>query len=76
MIQRRRGGLATKSDTEARVGLCFTCRHARVIKTPRSTFWLCGLSATDPRFAKYPRLPVVACDGYARREDGTDPEEG
>jgi hypothetical protein len=26
------------------------------------------LSATDPRFSKYPRLPVLHCDGYERRE--------
>jgi hypothetical protein len=25
---------------------------------------LCGRSATDPRFPKYPRLPVVRCAGY------------
>ena len=47
-----------------RVGLCASCRHARRVETPRSTFWLCGLSATDPRFDKYPRLPVLECDGY------------
>ena len=27
---------------------------------------LCRLSLTDPRFPKYPRLPVVACLGYQR----------
>jgi hypothetical protein len=31
-----------------------------------SSFVLCRLAATDPRFAKYPRLPVVTCDGYSR----------
>ncbi len=49
------------------VGLCRTCIHARVIRTPRgSTFYLCRLSETDPRFAKYPRLPVVQCAGYTK----------
>ena len=57
-----------KSDTAARVGLCFGCRHARVVETPRSTFWLCRLSETDPRFDKYPRLPVLACDGHEPKE--------
>lgn len=48
------------------IGLCRTCRHAKVIATPRgSTFYLCRLSEADPRFAKYPRLPVVKCVGYA-----------
>jgi len=58
-------------DEKARVGLCFGCRHARIVSTPRSVFWLCELAASDPRFEKYPRLPVLACDGFeakARRE--------
>jgi 3-isopropylmalate/(R)-2-methylmalate dehydratase large subunit len=46
-------------------GLCATCRHARRITSARgSTFLRCGLAAVDPRFPKYPRLPVLACDGY------------
>jgi len=53
---------------EIRVGLCATCIHARVIRSDRgAVFYLCQLSATDPRFAKYPRLPVLACDGYRQR---------
>jgi len=28
---------------------------------------LCELSKTDPRFPKYPRLPVLACPGYELR---------
>ena len=51
-------------------GLCATCAHARTVVSGRaSTFWLCGLSATDPRFPKYPRLPVVSCPGYSARVD-------
>ena len=46
------------------VGLCRTCRHARQVPTPRALYWLCTLSETDARFEKYPRLPVLACDGY------------
>jgi len=47
------------------VGLCAACAHARPIVSGRgSTFWLCGLSATDARFPKYPRLPVVRCAGF------------
>jgi hypothetical protein len=30
-------------------------------------FVMCELSFTDSRFAKYPRLPVLACDGYERK---------
>ena len=46
------------------VGLCATCRHARTVSTPRSTFWLCRRSFSDPAFAKYPRLPVLECPGH------------
>ena len=47
------------------VGLCAQCMHARRLSSSRgSTFWLCGLSQRDPRFPKYPRLPVRACEGF------------
>jgi hypothetical protein len=44
-------------------GLCATCEHLRVLAS-RSVFVRCGLAETDPRFAKYPPLPVRACGGY------------
>ena len=66
------------------VGLCSECRHARTVTTPRSTFWRCELSKTDPRFPRHPRLPVLACAGYEvgeprasagrERGPGEDPE--
>src|SRR5439155_728874 len=41
------------------IGLCADCRHMRLIKTDRgATFYFCQRSATDPKFPKYPRLPV------------------
>ena len=47
-------------------GLCTNCAHARRIESERgSMFFLCQLSSADPRFPKYPRLPVLACPGYA-----------
>ena len=47
------------------VGLCATCCHVETIVSARgSTFYLCKLALTDPRFAKYPALPVLACEGY------------
>jgi hypothetical protein len=50
-------------------GLCADCVHARLIQSDRrSTFLQCQLSFTDPRFDKYPRLPVLACDGYTKRQ--------
>jgi hypothetical protein len=52
-------------------GLCGTCHHVRVVTSSRaSTFHLCGRAAEDARFAKYPRLPVVWCEGYAVDSDG------
>ena len=50
---------------DAAAGLCATCQHARRIESARgSRFLLCARSADDPRFAKYPPLPVVQCAGY------------
>jgi len=47
------------------IGLCRTCRHTRLIGNRRgSQFYLCQLSDNDPRFAKYPRLPVLHCSGF------------
>jgi hypothetical protein len=47
-------------------GLCASCAHAGIVTSARGTqFYLCGLSRTDPRFARYPRLPVLVCSGYS-----------
>jgi hypothetical protein len=47
-------------------GLCATCAHVETIRSDRSSiFYQCLLSARDPRFVKYPRLPVLVCPGYA-----------
>ena len=47
-------------------GLCPDCANVRVVTNPRgSRFYLCTLSAVDPRYPKYPPQPVVACAGYA-----------
>lgn len=49
-----------------RVGLCASCAHARVVENDRgSRFYLCELAKQDPRFPRYPPLPVVACTGWA-----------
>jgi hypothetical protein len=48
-------------------GLCANCVNARRIESARgSVFVLCQLSATDPRFPKYPSLPVSSCLGYLK----------
>ena len=50
------------------VGLCADCLHSRCIESAHgSVFFLCELSLSDPRFPKYPRLPVLSCDGYKKK---------
>jgi hypothetical protein len=64
-----RSGQAGRSSA----GLCATCTHRQIVRTARgSEFVLCRLSFTDPRFPKYPPLPVVACAGY---RPGSNPDE-
>jgi GrpB-like predicted nucleotidyltransferase (UPF0157 family) len=56
------------ADQRAAPGLCADCTHARGIESARgSRFILCELSFTDLRFIKYPRLPVLACEGYSSK---------
>lgn len=52
-------------------GRCRSCRHARLKASERSVFLRCSLADTDPRFPRYPRLPVVACDGYEPAAHGS-----
>lgn len=58
---------------EAGVGLCSTCRHVRWVRSREAVrFLLCRLSATDSRFEKYPRLPVMECGGFSSHVDGME----
>ena len=55
------------------IGLCASCRHARIVHSSHgSIFYMCRLAETDPRFAKYPRLPVLRCAGYELVEEAED----
>ena len=48
-----------------RAGLCALCAHARRIRSDRgSVFFQCTLAARDPRFRRYPALPVLTCAGF------------
>jgi len=48
-----------------RVGLCATCKHVRVIASDRrSYFVMCRLARKDIKYEKYPRLPVLSCNGH------------
>lgn len=51
------------------VGLCASCDHVKVMTSDKgSTFCLCLRSSSDPRFPKYPRLPVIECVGYETKK--------
>jgi len=55
------------------VGLCASCRHARVQTTALGArYWRCLRAETDERFVRYPRLPVLVCPGWER--DPVPPE--
>jgi hypothetical protein len=65
--QEKRGNSIAQEKEQ--IGLCATCRHMRKIQSDRgSIFYFCQRSATDERFPKYPRLPVLQCPGYEDRE--------
>jgi hypothetical protein len=59
---------ARASDDRAgreRESLCPRCAFVKRIHTERgSTFWMCTLAASDPRFPRYPPQPVVSCPGF------------
>ena len=39
------------------IGLCSDCQHCRIVKSERSTFYMCRLSLTNP---EYPQIPAIA----------------
>jgi hypothetical protein len=57
-----RDGLVTSS-------LCETCQNMREVRTARSRFLLCELSATRDGYPKYPPQPVVRCEGHEAKEE-------
>ena len=61
-------------DLPSIAGLCATCTHVETIRSDRgSIFYRCDLAASDPRFPKYPRLPVLVCSGYVRHSGSASP---
>ena len=46
------------------IGLCSDCQHCRIVQAPRSKFYMCQRSFTQPEYRKYPPLPVARCPGY------------
>ncbi|MBA3867004.1 MAG: hypothetical protein H0X42_11790 [Solirubrobacterales bacterium] len=46
-------------------GLCDRCRHQRLVPNTRgSVFSLCARSRSDPRYRRYPPIPVLSCPGF------------
>lgn len=64
-VKRDRGALAGLSTHP---GLCATCVHLELLGSKRSVFVRCALSDEDPRFPRYPPLPVRSCAGYEEEE--------
>jgi hypothetical protein len=53
----------------AGAGLCDTCSHQQQVRNTRgSVFSLCTRSRDDPAYPRYPRLPVLSCPGYERKQ--------
>jgi hypothetical protein len=53
------------SASVAGPGLCPRCVHMREIRSDRgSVFIMCTRSFTEPEYPKYPRLPVLRCQGF------------
>jgi hypothetical protein len=64
---------STSIDLRDPIGLCAACRHVRSVQSSHgSLFYLCQLSESDPRFTKYPRLPVLRCVGYEAANEVED----
>lgn len=62
---------ATLADLPADPGLCAGCVHLRLLASARSVFVRCGLAEEDPRFPRYPPLPVRACAGFRPAAGGS-----
>jgi len=47
-------------------GLCTSCRYCNQTKHPRggAPYYRCLRANEDPRYKRYPRIPVLECDGY------------
>ena len=56
----------------ASIGQCVHCRQAVRQRSARgSDFWRCRRADSDPRFLRYPPLPVRDCPGHEPGEPET-----
>lgn len=60
-------------EQRLRAGLCGACRHSRAVTSGKgSVFWMCERSFADPRYRKYPPLPVLQCPGFEPEPNEND----
>lgn len=60
------------------IGLCAACQHVKPVRSAKgSLFVLCDYAKIDPRFPKYPTLPVLRCPAFQPHSPAaeTDPSE-
>ncbi len=58
------------------IGLCVACQHVNIIQNDRgSQFIFCQKSQQDDSFAKYPRLPVIHCNGFVAKPEESNKNE-
>lgn len=67
-LDRVRRGREALERLSSDPGLCATCVHLDLVASKRSVFVRCRRSDDDPRFPRYPPLPVRACQGYEPEE--------
>jgi len=68
--------LESKDNDTMIVSLCQSGSFANEIVSGKgSRFLLCQKSRSDLRFPKYPRQPVVACDGFVKKDATTNREQ-
>jgi hypothetical protein len=59
-----------------RFGLCGHCSHGQTLDSKTgSRFLFCGRARLDPRYAKYPPMPVFACPGFEARQASGEPPQ-
>ena len=60
-------------ETAGAAGLCPYCENHRKVQSSKgSVFVLCKLSERNPDYARYPRLPVWQCPGFAAQGSEAD----
>ena len=54
--------------------LCETCANMREVRTAKSRFVLCQLSAANNGYPKYPPQPICRCAGFEPKDRVSEPK--